>query len=604
MLDKYIVLNNGVKIPQFGLGTWFIDDDKAADAVKAAAEMGYRHIDTAQAYGNERGVGEGVRNCGIPREEMFVVSKVAAEHKTYEEAMEGINETLEKMGLDYLDMMIIHSPQPWVKVNQSEDRYVEGNRAAWKALEDAYKAGKLKAIGVSNFQIGDIESLLETAEIKPMVNQILLHISNTPMELVEYCQKNGIAVEAYSPIAHGEILNQPEIKAMADKYGVTVPQLCIRYTLQLGTITLPNVSGRVLVKMKVTAPEGKKVAAHFVLKDRENNQVAEDNITLEEKDGSRVGVIDTEVGSVKAWDNHCPYLYHAYVELRSEDGEILEIIPYDIGFRRLEMIDKGIYLNGKRLVITGVNRHEWSAKTGRNISMDEMTADIDCMIRNNINAVRTCHYPDQIPWYYLCDKAGIYVMAETNMESHGTFQKLGAIEPSCSVPCSIPQWREVVVDRARSNFETFKNHTAILFWSLGNESYAGDDIEAMNTYFKEKQDGRFVHYESSFYDRNYEETISDVESRMYAKPYEVEEYLNNNPKKPYILCEYMHDMGNSMGGFGTYMKLIDKYEMYHGGFIWDFIDQALLVKDEVTGKEVLRYQWILCADFLSCLGLR
>ena len=604
MLDKYIVLNNGVKIPQFGLGTWFIDDDKAADAVKAAAEMGYRHIDTAQAYGNERGVGEGVRNCGIPREEMFVVSKVAAEHKTYEEAMEGINETLEKMGLDYLDMMIIHSPQPWVKVNQSEDRYVEGNRAAWKALEDAYKAGKLKAIGVSNFQIGDIESLLETAEIKPMVNQILLHISNTPMELVEYCQKNGIAVEAYSPIAHGEILNQPEIKAMADKYGVTVPQLCIRYTLQLGTITLPNVSGRVLVKMKVTAPEGKKVAAHFVLKDRENNQVAEDNITLEEKDGSRVGVIDTEVGSVKAWDNHCPYLYHAYVELRSEDGEILEIIPYDIGFRRLEMIDKGIYLNGKRLVITGVNRHEWSAKTGRSISMDEMTADIDCMIRNNINAVRTCHYPDQIPWYYLCDKAGIYVMAETNMESHGTFQKLGAIEPSCSVPCSIPQWREVVVDRARSNFETFKNHTAILFWSLGNESYAGDDIEAMNTYFKEKQDGRFVHYESSFYDRNYEETISDVESRMYAKPYEVEEYLNNNPKKPYILCEYMHDMGNSMGGFGTYMKLIDKYEMYHGGFIWDFIDQALLVKDEVTGKEVLRYQWILCADFLSCLGLR
>ena len=266
-----------------------------------------------------------------------------------------------------------------------------------------------------------------------------------------------------------------------------------------------------------------------------------------------------------------------------------DIIPYDIGFRRLEMIDKVIYLNGKRLVITGVNRHEWSAKTGRSISMDEMTADIDCMIRNNINAVRTCHYPDQIPWYYLCDKAGIYVMAETNMESHGTFQKLGAIEPSCSVPCSIPQWREAVVDRARSNFETFKNHTAILFWSLGNESYAGDDIEAMNTYFKEKQDGRFVHYESSFYDRNYEETISDVESRMYAKPYEVEEYLNNNPKKPYLLCEYMHDMGNSMGGLGTYMKLIDKYEMYHGGFIWDFIDQALLVKDEVTGKEVLRY---------------
>lgn len=154
--------------------------------------------------------------------------------------MTGINETLEKMGLDYLDMMIIHSPQPWVEVNQSDDRYVEGNREAWRALEDAYKAGKLKAIGVSNFKQEDIESLLETATVKPMVNQILLHISNTPIELVEYCQKNGIAVEAYSPIAHGEILNQPEIKAIADKYGVTVPQLCIRYTLQLGAISLPK----------------------------------------------------------------------------------------------------------------------------------------------------------------------------------------------------------------------------------------------------------------------------------------------------------------------------------------------------------------------------
>ena len=211
-----------------------------ADAVNEAVKLGYRHIDTAQAYGNERGVGEGVRNCGVKREELFVVSKVAAEHKTYEAAMTGINETLEKMGLDYLDMMIIHSPQPWVEVNQSDDRYVEGNREAWRALEDAYKAGKLKAIGVSNFKQEDIESLLETATVKPMVNQILLHISNTPIELVEYCQKNGIAVEAYSPIAHGEILNQPEIKAIADKYGVTVPQLCIRYTLQLGAISLPK----------------------------------------------------------------------------------------------------------------------------------------------------------------------------------------------------------------------------------------------------------------------------------------------------------------------------------------------------------------------------
>ena len=254
-----------------------------------------------------------------------------------------------------------------------------------------------------------------------------------------------------------------------------------------------------------------------------------------------------------------------------------------------EVIDKVIYLNGKRLVITGVNRHEWNPKTGRCIGMQEMTADIDCMLRNNINAVRTCHYPDQIPWYYLCDKAGIYVMAETNLESHGTFQKLGAIEPSCNVPGSIPQWREVVLDRAISNFETFKNHTSVLFWSLGNESYAGDDLGAMNTYFKEKRDGRLVHYESSFYNRAYEDTISDVESRMYAKPKEVEEYLNNNPKKPYLLCEFMHDMGNSLGGMESYIRLLDQYEDYQGGFIWDYIDQALFVKDEVTGRDVLRY---------------
>ena len=240
MIHNVLTLNNGIEIPQLGLGTWFIRDDIVADAIKEAVNIGYRHFDTAQAYGNERGVGEGIRTCGVPREELFVVSKVAAEHKTYEEAKAGIDETLKKMGLDYLDMMIIHSPQPWVDVNQSENRYKEGNRQAWKALEDAYNEGKLKAIGVSNFQIEDLESLMETSKVKPMVNQVLCHISNTPLELIEFCQKSNIAVEAYSPIAHGEILNQPEIKAIADKYGVTVPQLCIRYTLQLGAISLPK----------------------------------------------------------------------------------------------------------------------------------------------------------------------------------------------------------------------------------------------------------------------------------------------------------------------------------------------------------------------------
>lgn len=350
-----------------------------------------------------------------------------------------------------------------------------------------------------------------------------------------------------------------------------------------------NESGSVSVSMKVSATDSQNVTAGFILKDREENILVEKSLQLNKENNHLEGTICVDLERVKLWDNHNPYLYHAYVELKAEDGSLAEVIPYDIGFRRIEIIDKVVYLNGKRLVITGVNRHEWNARTGRCIGIEDMKADISCMLRNNINSVRTCHYPDQIPWYYMCDDAGIYVMAETNLESHGSFQKLGAIEPSCNVPGSIPQWRDAVLERAKNNFETFKNHTSILFWSLGNESYAGDDIEAMNVYFAEKKDGRLVHYESSYYNRAYEDTISDFETRMYAKPEDVEEYLNNSPKKPYILCEFMHDMGNSMGGLGSYMKLIDKYDMYHGGFIWDFIDQAIMVKDSVTGKDVLRY---------------
>ena len=350
-----------------------------------------------------------------------------------------------------------------------------------------------------------------------------------------------------------------------------------------------NESGSVSVSMKVSATDSQNVTAGFILKDREENILVEKSLQLNKENNHLEGTICVNLESVRLWDNHNPYLYHAYVELKAEDGSLAEVIPYDIGFRRIEIIDKVVYLNGKRLIITGVNRHEWNARTGRCIGIEDMKADISCMLRNNINSVRTCHYPDQIPWYYMCDDAGIYVMAETNLESHGSFQKLGAIEPSCNVPGSIPQWRDAVLERAKNNFETFKNHTSILFWSLGNESYAGDDIEAMNVYFAEKKDGRLVHYESSYYNRAYEDTISDFETRMYAKPEDVEEYLNNSPKKPYILCEFMHDMGNSMGGLGSYMKLIDKYDMYHGGFIWDFIDQAIMVKDSVTGKDVLRY---------------
>lgn len=262
MYNQTMTLSNGIVVPQLALGTWLIQpDDKAAEAVRTALELGYRHIDTAQAYGNERGVGEGIRGSGIPREQIFVTSKVEAEHKSYAAAATSIDESLMKLGLDYIDLMLIHSPQPWEEVNQSDNRYIEGNRQVWKALEDALGAGKLRSIGISNFLIEDVENLWPAAEIKPMVNQVLCHISNTPLELIQYCQNKGIVVEAYSPVAHGEALKNEKIAAMAEKYGVSVPQLCIRYDLQLGMIVLP----------KTANPEHMKanVAVDFVISDQD-----------------------------------------------------------------------------------------------------------------------------------------------------------------------------------------------------------------------------------------------------------------------------------------------------------------------------------------------
>lgn len=238
MSEEVYTLSNGVKIPKLGLGTWFIADSKAAEVVHTAVNIGYRHIDTAQAYENERGVGEGIRTCGVPREELFVTTKLAAEVKNYNEAVRAIDGSLEKMGLEYIDLMLIHSPQPWADFRGGD--YAEGNREAWRALEDAYKAGKLRAIGISNFKERDIENILSACTVKPMVNQLLVHIGNTPADLMEYCRTKDILVEAYSPVAHGEILKNAEIAAMAERYQVTVPRLCIRYALQLGALPLPK----------------------------------------------------------------------------------------------------------------------------------------------------------------------------------------------------------------------------------------------------------------------------------------------------------------------------------------------------------------------------
>lgn len=242
-MNEFFELSNGLKIPKVGLGTWLIDNDKVEEVVECALEAGYRHIDTAQAYGNEEGVGKAIRKSNIARQDLFITSKIAAEAKAYQEAYDSINETLNKMGLDYLDLMIIHSPQPWQEF-RDDNRYFKENKKVWKALETAYQEGKVKAIGVSNFLKDDLENILNSCQIKPMVNQILTHISNTKTELIKFCKENDILVEAYSPIAHGAILKNENIIAMANKYNVSVARLCIRYIIQLGLVALPKASSK------------------------------------------------------------------------------------------------------------------------------------------------------------------------------------------------------------------------------------------------------------------------------------------------------------------------------------------------------------------------
>ncbi|MCB8924888.1 MAG: aldo/keto reductase [Ardenticatenaceae bacterium] len=260
ILNETFTLSNGVEIPKLGLGTWFINDTDVVEAVKEAVKLGYRHIDTAQAYQNERGVGEGIREAGVKREEIFVTTKLAAEVKSYEAAVASIDQSLKTMGLDYIDLMIIHSPKPWMEFHK-EDAYADGNREAWRALEEAYKAGKLRAIGVSNFEKEDLDNILESCTVKPMVNQILAHISNTPKELIQYSQDNGILVEAYSPIAHGELMKNEDVINMAEKYGVSVPQLSIRYVLQLDLLPLPKTANPAHMKSNA--------AVDFVISDED-----------------------------------------------------------------------------------------------------------------------------------------------------------------------------------------------------------------------------------------------------------------------------------------------------------------------------------------------
>ncbi|KFL15402.1 beta-galactosidase [Geobacillus stearothermophilus] len=299
------------------------------------------------------------------------------------------------------------------------------------------------------------------------------------------------------------------------------------------------------------------------------------------------GTFSIAVDEPELWSAEKPYLYKLYIQIFNEFGQLVEVVPQKVGFRRFEIINKVMHLNGKRIVFKGVNRHEFHCRRGRAITKEDMIWDIKTLKHHNINAVRTSHYPNQSYWYELCDEYGIYVIDEMNLETHGTWQKMGRVDPTWNVPGNNREWQDIVMDRAISMFERDKNHPSILIWSCGNESYAGEVLLNVANYFRSVDPSRLVHYEGVFHAREYND-ISDIESRMYAKPHEIEKYLTENPDKPYISCEYMHAMGNSLGGMYKYTDLEQKYPMYQGGFIWDFIDQALVKKDRY-GKEFLAY---------------
>lgn len=280
------------------------------------------------------------------------------------------------------------------------------------------------------------------------------------------------------------------------------------------------------------------------------------------------------------WSAEEPNLYRLELTVTDEKGQVQEVIPQPVGFRRFELLDNLMKLNGKRIVFKGVNRHEFSSKTGRVVSDEELWQDLITMKQNNINAIRTCHYPNDSRIYRLCDRLGLYMIDECNLESHGSWDAVarGMAEPESVVPGNHPEWNAILLDRANSMYQRDKNHPAILIWSCGNESFGGKNIYDMSCFFRENDKGRLVHYEGIFNDRSYPAT-SDMESQMYTHAEDIEEWLRKDRSKPFICCEYTHAMGNSCGAMHKYTELTDREPLYQGGFIWDYIDQSICKRD-------------------------
>ncbi|MDO5702774.1 MAG: glycoside hydrolase family 2 TIM barrel-domain containing protein, partial [Lachnospiraceae bacterium] len=303
-------------------------------------------------------------------------------------------------------------------------------------------------------------------------------------------------------------------------------------------------------------------------------------IFCEEKTLSERCTYEHAVTDPEKWSAEDPSLYELYIEVFDRSGERTETVFEKVGFRRFEMKDGMMHLNGKRIVFKGVNRHEFSSKSGRVITEDITRTDLVNMKKNNINAVRTSHYPNQTHFYRLCDELGLYVIDETNMETHGTWPLIesGVLPIDYAVPGDRPEFREMVLDRARSMLERDKNHPSILIWSCGNESFGGKNPYAISEYFRGADDTRLVHYEGIFHDRRYNGT-SDMESTMYIPVAEIKEFLKEHRDRPYINCEYMHAMGNSCGAMHKYTDLTDEDPLFQGGFIWDYIDQCIEMED-------------------------
>ena len=295
-----------------------------------------------------------------------------------------------------------------------------------------------------------------------------------------------------------------------------------------------------------------------------------------------------KINNPKLWSAEDPQLYDLTIELYDEAGNIQEVIPQKVGFRRFEMKNGIMTLNGKRIVFKGVNRHEFSSVSGRHVSEEELRKDLRIMKQNNINAIRTCHYPDTSLIYQLCDEYGIYMIDETNLESHGSWDVAEFTKDYTHVvPHNKPEWLYMMLDRANSMYQRDKNHPAILIWSCGNESFGGKDIYEMSQLFRKNDSTRLVHYEGLFHDRSYNDT-SDMESQMYPSVEAIKEFLAKDDSKPFICCEYTHAMGNSCGAMHKYTDLTDTEPKYQGGFIWDYIDQSIYKKDRY-GKEFQAY---------------